>query len=98
MIPIINPDPAHEAALDDIRADDRHWFETHPGQRFRHRPAFDHELCDPACFPFCVLVFEPPQLAPGDRFENWVEVEQHQPGCRTRRSYIVILAGEEALP
>lgn len=42
--PIVEPPPEIAAAIDRISADDREWFEAHPGVDERIRPAGPHEF------------------------------------------------------
>jgi hypothetical protein len=82
----------HGRAFDWLRDQDRLWFEAHPGKKVRHRPAFEHEFCDPRLTPFCVSLLEaPPNPETLDRVsaELWVEVTELAVGVRTRRAYWV---------
>lgn len=67
---------AAEVASDD----DRCWFELHPGETVRHRPAFPDE------FP------RDPGLPPGE-WEQQVEVTRLGPGLRVRRPLFAVWLG-----
>jgi hypothetical protein len=80
---------AHGHAIDAITAADRDWFDRHPGETARYRPAAAHEFCSPAAFPDCVPAFRPPAHR-GAKAELRVEVRQLGPGVRFRRPYWVL--------
>lgn len=63
--------------LDDSSADDRAWFEAHPGQSVRHRPPFWSETLTLAA----VLGVD---LPPGATWHGHVTVRQVAPGVRAR--------------
>lgn len=81
----------HGVAIDVISAADARWFEDNPGEMVRHRAARDHEFCDPACYPACILAFEPPQPVRGVQAELRVQVRQIVPGVRFRMPYWVLV-------
>ena len=78
----------HARAASAMADGDRAWFEDHPGEPVRHRPARPHEFCRPDR-PGCVPAFEIPDL-PGTTVEVWVEVHQLAPGFRTRQPYLIL--------
>lgn len=83
----------HGRVADYVCAEDRAWFEEYPEEAVRHRPAFDHEFCDPRAAPGCRPVFVAPPPPAGHRWEARVEVRQLAPGFRIRRPYFVLVEG-----
>jgi hypothetical protein len=81
----------HEQASLKLADDDRGWFEQHPGESVRHRPAGRPEFCGPNQRG-CVLAFKVPAL-PGTAVELWVEVRWLAPGFRTRPPVFVLDPG-----
>lgn len=74
----------HSRVVEYVSGDDRAWFDTHPAEHFRYRPAVEHEWCDPCHAPDCVPMVDVPAWA-----DLWVEVEHLAPGARIRRPYLV---------
>jgi hypothetical protein len=79
-------DPTNQAAADFASEDDRLWFEDHPGESTRHRPAIPGELPG----------MRPLPAAEGMDVERYIEVTQVEPGFRLRRSYAVFSPATEA--
>jgi hypothetical protein len=80
----------HGHAIDHITAADRAWFERHPGETVRSRPAADHEFCDPKAFPGCIPAFEVPPASLRLVPVLMVEVTKVTPWFRTRQPYWVL--------
>jgi hypothetical protein len=63
---------------------DRVWFESNPNAHERHRPAIEHEFCDPRSAPDCVPLFD---VEPGEQIR--VRVVSVRPGVRLRQPYLI---------
>jgi hypothetical protein len=79
---------------------DRAWFEAHPSQDVRYRPAVDHEWCRRSvddhgdCTP---VTGNPPKSPSGMCWELMTEVVQLQPGTRVRHPYWVLAPCDEVV-
>lgn len=92
--PVLVHDALHQLAQGYVIDNDRAWFDARPDETVRYRPAFDHEFCDPAAYPRCVLAFPAPPPVPGLELVLMVEVTRVTVG-RLREPYWLI-APEEA--
>jgi hypothetical protein len=79
-----------------VADDDRRWFEEHPDETVRHRPAVPHEWHDPDAAPNCVPLFHPPEFLEAVEPTLMVEVTLVAPGARRRSPYYVLAPGTAA--
>lgn len=90
----------HGHVVDFVSDQDRRWFDAHPGETVRHRPALPHEFCDPRHLSECRPVFDPlplPEgveatlmLPEGVEVTLMVEVRRLSSWARTRQPYLCL--------